>query len=80
MCKTTHICRIVTIYSVFSTSQEQYDSDEMAKEFLITFANQVFSVGQQLAFSFRDRKLLSLVVKDLEGNTIVEFRILYTHI
>ncbi|XP_019879561.1 vesicle-fusing ATPase 1-like [Aethina tumida] len=53
-----------------TTSQEQYDSDEMAKEFLITFANQVFSVGQQLAFSFRDRKLLSLVVKDLEAASL----------
>ncbi|CAH0556073.1 unnamed protein product, partial [Brassicogethes aeneus] len=50
-----------------TTSQEQYDSDDMAREFLASFANQAFTVGQQLAFSFRDKKLLSLVVKDLEA-------------
>lgn len=51
----------------FSTSQEQYDTDEMAKEFLYSFPNQIFTIGQQLAFQFKDKKMLLLMVKDIEG-------------
>ncbi|KAJ8938887.1 hypothetical protein NQ318_016091 [Aromia moschata] len=50
-----------------TTSQEQYDTDEMAKEFLYAFPNQIFTVGQQLAFAFKDKRLLLLVVKDIEA-------------
>lgn len=39
----------------------------MAKEFLYSFPNQMFTVNQQLAFAFKDKKLLSLLVKDIEG-------------
>lgn len=39
----------------------------MAREFSNQFTNQAFTVGQQLAFTFRDKKLLGLIVKDLEG-------------
>lgn len=46
---------------------EPYDSEQMARDFLIQFANQVFTVGQQLAFSFQEKKVLSLIVKNLEG-------------
>lgn len=51
---------------------EPYDSEQMARDFLIQFSNQIFTVGQQLAFAFQDKKVLSLIVKNLEG----EF---YTH-
>jgi hypothetical protein len=51
----------------YRTSQEQYDTDEMAKEFLYSFPNQMFTVDQQLAFAFKDKKLLILVVKEVEG-------------
>lgn len=40
----------------------------MAKEFLYSFPNQIFTVGQQLAFQFKDKKMLLLLVKDIEGN------------
>lgn len=53
--------------NTFSITQEQYDSDEMAKEFSYCFPNQIFTVGQQLAFQFKDKRLLILVVKDIEG-------------
>ena len=55
--------------SVFyrSTSQEAYDSDLMAKEFLMQFAGMALTVGQTLVFSFQDKKLLGLAVKTLEG-------------
>jgi hypothetical protein len=39
----------------------------MAREFLLQFSGHAFTVGQQLAFSFLDKKLLALVVKSLEG-------------
>lgn len=57
---------------IFSrTSQEQYDTDEMAKEFLYSFPNQMFTVGQQLAFQFKDKKMLILLVKDIEGKEVL---------
>jgi vesicle-fusing ATPase len=58
------------LFSVFhSTTLEPYDTDQMAKEFLMQFSGQAFTVGQQLAFSFVDKKLLGLVVKSLEGKS-----------
>lgn len=39
----------------------------MAKAFIAQFANQVFTVGQLLAFDFNGKKLLALIVKDIEG-------------
>lgn len=56
------------IFLNFSTSQEPYDSDLMAKEFLMQFAGMALTVGQTLVFSFQDKKLLGLAVKTLEGN------------
>ncbi|KAJ9581859.1 hypothetical protein L9F63_003790, partial [Diploptera punctata] len=50
-----------------TTTLEPYDTDQMAKEFLLQFSGQAFTVGQQLAFSFLDKKLLGLVVKSLEA-------------
>ncbi|XP_011860256.1 PREDICTED: vesicle-fusing ATPase 1-like [Vollenhovia emeryi] len=46
---------------------EPYNTDEMAKDFLLQFSGQAFTVGQQLAFQFKDKKLLGLVVKSLEA-------------
>ncbi|KAI8127984.1 vesicle-fusing ATPase 1 [Lucilia cuprina] len=50
-----------------TTSQEPYDSDLMAKEFLMQFAGMALTVGQTLVFSFQDKKLLGLAVKTLEA-------------
>ncbi|KAH9645276.1 hypothetical protein HF086_000439 [Spodoptera exigua] len=50
-----------------TTSMEPYDSEQMARDFLIQFSNQIFTVGQQLAFSFQEKKVLSLIVKNLEA-------------
>ncbi|CAH1788773.1 unnamed protein product, partial [Owenia fusiformis] len=49
-----------------STTTEPYDSDKMAAEFLMQFPQQAFTVRQQLVFSFQDKKMLGLVVKELE--------------
>lgn len=61
---------------------EPYDSEQMARDFLIQFSNQIFTVGQQLAFSFQEKKVLSLIVKNLEGNLALGLklkRILFHH-
>ncbi|XP_066599259.1 vesicle-fusing ATPase 1-like [Prorops nasuta] len=53
-----------------STTLEPYDTDQMAKEFQQQFSGQAFTVGQQLAFQFKDKKMLGLVVKSLEAADI----------
>jgi len=40
----------------------------MAREFSMQFPQQAFSVGQELAFRFGDKKSLLLVVKSIEGS------------
>ncbi|XP_015115308.1 vesicle-fusing ATPase 1 [Diachasma alloeum] len=52
------------------TTLEPYDTELMAKEFLLQFSGQAFTVGQQLAFQFLDKKVLGLVVKNLEAADI----------
>ncbi|XP_030567970.1 vesicle-fusing ATPase 1 [Drosophila novamexicana] len=50
-----------------TVSQEPYDSDQMAKEFIMQFAGMALTVGQSLVFNFKDKKLLGLAVKMLEA-------------
>ncbi|EDV43701.2 uncharacterized protein Dana_GF16398 [Drosophila ananassae] len=49
------------------TTQDPYDSDEMAKEFIMQFAGMPLTVGQTLVFQFKDKKFLGLAVKTLEA-------------
>ncbi|XP_032455485.1 vesicle-fusing ATPase isoform X1 [Nasonia vitripennis] len=53
-----------------TTTLEPYDTELMAKDFLMQFAGQAFTVGQQLAFQFQDKKMLGLIVKSLEAADI----------
>lgn len=48
------------------TTTEPYDTDEMAKEFLMSFPKQAFTVGQRLCFKLADKPLLEMTVKDQE--------------
>jgi len=48
-----------------NTTTDPYDTDKMAVEFLMQFNQRAFSVGQELAFSFVDKKLLVAKVKEL---------------
>ena len=63
-----HAHAFVIILFSFRTTTEPYDSDQMAKEFLMQFTGQAFTVTQQLAFNFSNKKMLGVVVKSLEGN------------
>ncbi|XP_014218875.1 vesicle-fusing ATPase 2-like [Copidosoma floridanum] len=57
-----------------TTSLDPYDTEEMAKDFLMQFAGQAFTVGQQLAFQFKDKRMLGLVVKNLEAADIAAIK------
>lgn len=50
-----------------TTTLEPYDSDQMAKDFILQFSGLALTVGQPLVFSFMDKKLLGLCVKSLEA-------------
>lgn len=47
-------------------TQESFDTDVMAKEFLMQFSGLALTAGQPLVFSFKD-KLFGLAVKTLEA-------------
>lgn len=46
---------------------EPYDTNLMAKDFLMQFSGMALIVGQPIVFSFSDKKLLSLNVKSLDA-------------
>ncbi|XP_034241733.1 vesicle-fusing ATPase 1 [Thrips palmi] len=50
-----------------TVTTEPYDTNQMAKEFQMQFTGQAFTVGQQLAFSFAGKKMLSIAIKSLEA-------------
>lgn len=45
---------------------EPYDTEEMAKEFLMSYPKQVFTVGQRICFKLSDKPILEMKVKDQE--------------
>lgn len=50
-----------------SATPEAYDTDQMARDFSLQFSGHAFTIGQPLVFRFQDKKVLSLVVKNLEA-------------
>jgi len=50
-----------------STTTEPFDTDKMALEFVNQFPQQAFTVGQELVFSFMEKKVLSIIIRELEG-------------
>lgn len=50
-----------------SVTPESYDTKKMAVEFNQQFSRQAFTIGQQLVFDFPGRKMLGLVVKEIEA-------------
>ena len=48
------------------STNEPYDTDQMAMEFVSQFAGQAFHKDQLIAFNFLDKKLLQLQVKEIE--------------
>uniref|UniRef100_A0A1L8DW68 Vesicle-fusing ATPase n=2 Tax=Nyssomyia neivai TaxID=330878 RepID=A0A1L8DW68_9DIPT len=56
------------------TTSDPYDTDLMAKDFIMQFAGLALTVGQPLVFSFQDKKLLGLAVKTLEAVDVNAYR------
>lgn len=54
-------------YVLYRVTQEPYDTDLMAKDFLMQFSGLALTIGQPLVFQFQDKKLLGLSVKALEA-------------
>lgn len=75
--RTSEVISSITIEVDFlqkkTTTQEPYDSDMMAKEFLMQFAGLAVTVGQPLVFSFQDKKLLGLNIKSIEAIDASQF-------
>ncbi|CAG0903501.1 unnamed protein product, partial [Cyprideis torosa] len=61
----------VDFLSKKGTTTEPFDTDEMARSFTMQFHNLALTVGMQLVFSFMDKKILSLVPKEIEGKTLM---------
>ena len=49
-----------------NATQEFFDTDKMAQEVLQQWGNQAFTVGQQMAFKWSDKKPLMLTVQAIE--------------
>lgn len=47
-------------------TKDPYDTDKMSMDFVQQFPKQAFTVGQILAYQFADKRLLKLVVKEME--------------
>ena len=63
----TTLAVFLVVLSAISTSTEPFDSEKMAVEFVMQFPQQAFTVGQELVFQYMEKKVFSIVVRDLEG-------------
>jgi len=56
----------IDFFSKKKVTQTPYNTDDMAKEFLMEFHNSAFTVGQPYVFQFQDKPLTQVIVGDLE--------------
>lgn len=49
---------------------EHFDTDMMAKEFLMNFTNHVLSVSQALLFTLPEKPLMTIKIKSIEGKEL----------
>lgn len=52
----------IDFYNKKKVTQEPFDTDAMAQEFLMQFHQQAFSVGQPMVFQFGNKPLLSVSI------------------
>lgn len=57
-----------------TVTNDTYDVDEMAKEFVMQFADQMFTVGQQLGFRLEGKKILKLNVLEMKAVNISQMQ------
>jgi len=63
------MCNIYFLRS--KSANEQFDTDMMAKEFLVNFTNHVLSVSQTLLFQLPEKPLMTIKIKSIEGRYFV---------
>ncbi len=56
----------VDFFNKKKVSQEPYDTDAMAKEFLMQFPSQAFTVGQPLVFQFQNKALVAITIGEIQ--------------
>jgi len=63
------------IYNIYflrtKSANEQFDTDMMAREFLVNFTNHVLSVNQTLLFQLPEKPLMCIKIKSIEGKCFV---------
>ena len=52
---------------LFSTTNEPYDTDKMAMDFVAQFMKRPFTSNQQAVYQFENKKMLSVLVTEIEG-------------
>jgi len=60
----------VDFFNKKNVTTEEYNSDKMAADFCSQFGNMALSEGQILVFSFGDKKLLLVNVKEIEASDL----------
>ncbi|XP_021342424.1 vesicle-fusing ATPase-like isoform X2 [Mizuhopecten yessoensis] len=55
-------------------NSDPYDTEKMAQEFLMQFATQAFTVDQFLAFNFAEKKMLGVVIKEVEASDFTQMK------
>ena len=61
----------VDFFNKKKVTQEPYDTDNMAKEFLMQFPMQSFTVNQPIVFQFQNKALLQVSKADSIGNIAI---------
>ena len=56
----------VDFFSKKKVTQDSFDTDAMAREFLYQFPKQSFNVGQIVVFQYQDKPLLQIIVSEIE--------------
>ncbi len=56
----------VDFFNKKKISKEPYDTDAMAKEFLMQFPSQAFTVGQPLVFQFQNKALVAITIGEIQ--------------
>jgi len=56
----------IDFFNKKKVTQENYDTDQMAMEFVNQFPRQCFTVGQPVVFQFKGMPLTMVVIKDIE--------------
>jgi len=60
----------IDFFNKKNTTTDEYNSDSMASDFTSQFGNMALTEGQGLVFSFGDKKLLGVNIKEIEASDL----------